>query len=141
MAITALPDPPSRQEPSTFSAKSDAFLGALPTFATEANPLAADVNTKANTATTKATEAAASANSASEQVPLAAAQVTLATNQATLAQNWATSLTVVSAGLYGARYYAQIAQSAVATLPDGTINDVITTSTDTWSSSKISKIS
>lgn len=31
-------------------------------------------------------------------------------------------------------------QGVVATLPDGTINDNITTSTDTWSSSKLSKL-
>lgn len=50
MPITLLPDPPSRQEPSTFSAKSDAFLGALPAFGTEANALATDVNAKQITA-------------------------------------------------------------------------------------------
>lgn len=42
--ITPLPDPPSRTSPSTFAAKADAFLGALPAFATEANQLASDVN-------------------------------------------------------------------------------------------------
>mgnify|MGYP001488236970 CR=1 FL=1 len=41
MAITALPTPPSRATPSTFSTLADAFLGALPTFATEANAQAA----------------------------------------------------------------------------------------------------
>jgi hypothetical protein len=46
MAITPLPPAPSRAVPSTFSAKADAFLGALPTFVTEANALEANVNAK-----------------------------------------------------------------------------------------------
>ena len=69
MAITALPTPPSRDDPTNFSARGDAFLGALPDFATEANALAVDVTAKqvtastaATTATTKAQEAAASAS-------------------------------------------------------------------------------
>lgn len=46
MTITALPTPPSRSDPANFSARSDAFLGALPAFATEANALQEDVNEK-----------------------------------------------------------------------------------------------
>ena len=46
MAITALPTPPTRSDPATFAARGDAFLAALPTFATEANALQLDVNTK-----------------------------------------------------------------------------------------------
>lgn len=60
MAITPLPTPPTRDDPSTFSSRADAFLGALPTFVTEANTLATDANTDAATATTKAAEALAS---------------------------------------------------------------------------------
>ena len=41
MAITALPTPPSRAAPSTFSTLADAFIAALPTFVTEANAQAA----------------------------------------------------------------------------------------------------
>ena len=47
MAITPLPTPPSRDDPTNFSARGDAFLGALPDFATEANALAVDVNADA----------------------------------------------------------------------------------------------
>lgn len=54
--ITALPTPPSRTDPSTFSTKADAFLGALPTFGTECNALAAEVTTNANTASTAASD-------------------------------------------------------------------------------------
>ena len=45
MAITALPTPPSRQQPeATFVTNANAFLGALPTFVTEANALVGEVN-------------------------------------------------------------------------------------------------
>lgn len=78
MAITLLPTPPSRQDPANFNVRADAFLGALPTFGTEANSLATDVNNKqvtasnaattatnaASTATTKAGEASTSASAA-----------------------------------------------------------------------------
>ena len=72
MAITALPTPPSRQQPeATFATNADAFLGALPTFVAEANALQADITSEqatasaaATTATTKAGEALASANAA-----------------------------------------------------------------------------
>ncbi len=40
--ITALPEPPSRSDASTFAARGDAFLGALPTFQAEANAQAAE---------------------------------------------------------------------------------------------------
>jgi hypothetical protein len=60
MAITALPTPPSRQDPDNFSARGDAFMAALPTFATEANTLAADVESAAATAAADAVAAASS---------------------------------------------------------------------------------
>lgn len=64
MPITALPTPPSRQDPANFSDRADAFLGALPTFATEANALAVDVAADETTASAAAISAAASAASA-----------------------------------------------------------------------------
>lgn len=75
MSITALPDIPSRSDPATFSPKADAFLGALPTFRTEANALQTDVNAKQVIASAAAvTAAAASAAAAlSEDIALAAA--------------------------------------------------------------------
>jgi hypothetical protein len=57
MAITPLPTPPSRDDAANFSDRADAFLGALPTFVTETNALAADIDDSADAA-------AASANSA-----------------------------------------------------------------------------
>lgn len=46
--ITTLPTPPSRQDPTSFNDRADAFLGALPTFQSEANALSTEVNTRAD---------------------------------------------------------------------------------------------
>lgn len=70
--ITALPTPPSRSDPVNFSARSDAFLGALPTFCTETNAVAAEVNANAITADVAADTATAQAGFA-----IAAANATL----------------------------------------------------------------
>mgnify|MGYP000028122242 CR=1 FL=1 len=40
MPITSLPTPPSRTDAANFNARADAFLGALPTFASEMNEAA-----------------------------------------------------------------------------------------------------
>jgi len=61
MAITPLPTPPSRDDPTNFATRADAFLGALPDFATEANALAVDVNADAVSAAADAATAQASA--------------------------------------------------------------------------------
>ena len=63
--ITALPTPPSRDDPTNFRTRADAFLSALPTFGTQANALAADVNAAASSASGSASSASASASSAS----------------------------------------------------------------------------
>jgi len=60
MPISALPTPPSRQDPTNFNDRADAFLGALPQFQSEANALQTDVNQKQLNATYSATLAAAS---------------------------------------------------------------------------------
>lgn len=67
--ITALPTAPSRADPANFRTRADAFMAALPTFATETNTVAGEVNTNATTATTQAgiatTQAGNAATSAS----------------------------------------------------------------------------
>jgi hypothetical protein len=70
MAITPLPTPPRRDDPTNFATRADAFLGALPDFATEANALAVDVNADAVAAAADATaaEAAAAAATAAANV-------------------------------------------------------------------------
>lgn len=86
MPITLLPDPPSRQEPSTFSAKSDAFLGALPTFGTEANALATDVNAKQITASAAAVTAVEAKDAALQSANDAALSETNAAQSASDAE-------------------------------------------------------
>jgi len=49
--ITALPTPPSRSVPSTFSTLADAFIAALPTFVTEVNAVATALNFTSTTST------------------------------------------------------------------------------------------
>ena len=60
--ITALPTPPSRQDPVNFSSEADAFLGALPAFGTEANALASEVNAAASSASSSASSATTAKN-------------------------------------------------------------------------------
>jgi microcystin-dependent protein len=58
--ITALPTPPSRQDPVNFAVRGDAFMAALPAFATEVNTLAGEVEAAAATAAAGAAALAAS---------------------------------------------------------------------------------
>jgi len=60
MPITALPQPPQRNNPATFAEQGDALLGALPLFATQANALEVNVDARE----VSAVAAAASANAA-----------------------------------------------------------------------------
>lgn len=62
--ITALPTPPTRADPATFSARGDAFMTALPTFATETNTVVGELNTANTNANTQAANALASATAA-----------------------------------------------------------------------------
>lgn len=71
--ITALPDPPSRADPSTFSDKSDALLGALPTFVTETNAVAVEINGSVISSAAYAAEAQVSAVTAAANAALAGA--------------------------------------------------------------------
>jgi hypothetical protein len=80
MPMTALPTPPTRQDPANFNARADSLLAALPGFVSEANALETNVNTReanaitqAGIATTQAAAAAASATSAAASATAAAA--------------------------------------------------------------------
>lgn len=72
MSITALPTPPSRSDPTNFASRGDAFLGALPTFATECNATAAAINASQVAANNSAIAAAASASAAASTAGVAA---------------------------------------------------------------------
>lgn len=84
-SITALPTPPSRSDPANFAARGDAFLGALPTFAAEANTLAAEAEADAAAADSSADAAAASALAADGSADAAAASVVAASGFASAA--------------------------------------------------------
>ena len=64
MTITALPTPPSRSDPSNFSARADAFMTALPTFVTETNATAVAADADAASALASKIDAAASVTAA-----------------------------------------------------------------------------
>ena len=106
MAITALPTPPTRSDPATFAARGDAFLTALPTFATEANVLQTDVNAKQMAA------AASAAAAQADRILAAAAQA------AVTAQSPVTNAAAAAASAALAAAYASTAQ---ATNPDSPI--------------------
>ena len=69
MPITALPTPPSRTDAANFSARADAFLGALPTFGTEANALAVEVNGYATNAAASAATAVNAPGTSATRTP------------------------------------------------------------------------
>lgn len=73
MAITNLPAPPSRSDPTNFADRADTFLGALPAFVVEANTLADDLNTKTLAAAGSATDAQSSEDAATAAANLAIA--------------------------------------------------------------------
>lgn len=93
MSITALPTPPSRADAANFSTRADAFLGALPTFVTEANATATQVNTDAATASAAAATAVASPNTqgtstTSLSITVASKTATVETGKSFVANMW-----------------------------------------------------
>lgn len=78
MPIAALPTPPTRDDPANFAQRGDAFMAALPAFATEANALQTDVNAKQATASAAATTATAAAGTATTKAAEADADATTA---------------------------------------------------------------
>jgi hypothetical protein len=71
--MTPLPTPPSRNDPTNFATRADAFLGALPTFQTEANALEVSVDADAVAAAASAASAASSVTAAQAAAAGAAA--------------------------------------------------------------------
>lgn len=80
-SITALPAVPSRNgAPDTFANDADLFIGALPTFRTEANLLAVEAEADALTASNAATTATTQAGIATTKAAAAAASAVSAVN-------------------------------------------------------------
>lgn len=72
MAITPLPTPPQRSDPTNFPVRADAFMTALPTFATEVTAAQVDITAKqAQTAIDSANSAAAATAAAASSVAAA----------------------------------------------------------------------
>lgn len=95
MTITALPTPPTRSDASNFNVRADAFLSALPTFATEANALATEVNGYAsNAATSAATAVNSPGTNATSTTSLAVGtgskSLTIQTGKALVIGQWVT---------------------------------------------------
>lgn len=127
--ITALPPAPSRTDPTTFSSKSDALLGALDQFVTETNTVAGEVVSNRDLASTYATNASNSASAASTSASTAAtqaglattngaAQVSLATTQANNAASSASTATT-QAGTATTQAGIATTQAGIATTQAG----------------------
>lgn len=124
MAITSLPTPPSRSDPENFPERADAFMAALPRFATEANALQEHVNEAAATVDQDAAAAAVSRDAAAESRSQAgqSAQAAETARQtaaqkageagasAQLAQKWAEKMGApVEGDGFSAKHWAEIA--------------------------------
>ncbi|WP_238877125.1 phage tail protein [Achromobacter xylosoxidans] len=124
MAITSLPTPPSRSDPENFPERADAFMAALPRFASEANALQEHVDEAAATVDQDATAAALSRDAAAESRSqagqsaqaaetarqMAAQKAGEAGASAQRAQQWAEKLGApVEGDGFSAKHWAEIA--------------------------------
>lgn len=144
--ITALPTPPSTNDPANFNTRADAFLGQMPTFVMEANALSTEVNglavqvtadkasaaASAATATTKASQAADQVGLAANQVTLATAQVTLAAGQVTLATTQAGIATTKANDAAAILTQVQNVASGVSFSSTSLTSNSIAVGTKTW---------
>jgi len=120
MTISALPAAPTPADStSVFNDRAFAFVASLANFVTEVNATALDVNADAATATA--------------QAGVATAQAGVATTQAGVALGHATD---AGAAQTAAEAAQAAAEAAVATLPPGTIDDMLVGPTTAWSSEK-----
>lgn len=115
MAITALPTPPSRADSANFSTRGDAFMSALPTFATEANALATECKGYASSASGSASAASSSASSASASA--SAASSALASVSSAIGLNTVAVTGTSQAATAGSLFVLQNAAATTVTLP------------------------
>ena len=120
MTISALPAAPTPADSTpVFNDRAFAFVASLANFVTEVNATALDVDADAATATA--------------QAGVATAQAGVATTQAGIALGHATD---AGAAQTAAEAAQAAAEAAVATLPPGTIDDMLVGPTTAWSSEK-----
>ena len=153
--ITKLPQPPTTAEPQNFDDRADAFVGALPAFATETNELAAEVEVSLQTvqtlkedadaskqaaqtsaqAASEAKEAAARSASEAESSAQAASEAkTAAATSAKEAKERAQAVAETKEGLSGSLEALEEMKKIVAT---GFIDDSKKRANLTYSSKKI----
>jgi hypothetical protein len=109
---------------------------AAATSATNADASATSASGSASTATTQASNASASAITAVGSASAASTSASNASGSAATAQLWSAKMDgPVAGGEFSAKYWADQAASIVT---DGVIDDAVTSTIKTWSSSKIS---
>jgi hypothetical protein len=92
--ISALPTPPTANDPTNFNSRADTFLAALPAFATQANTVANEIAASAQSASNFASTASAKAAEATGQASQAAASAASALSAPGTNGTSATSLTI-----------------------------------------------
>jgi hypothetical protein len=92
--ISALPTPPSANDPANFNTRADTFLAALPAFATQANTVANEIAASAQSASNFASTASAKAAEATGQANQAAVSAASALSAPGTNGTSATSLTI-----------------------------------------------
>jgi hypothetical protein len=111
--ITPLPTPPSRDDSVNFTTRADAFLGALPTFTTQTNAIAANVFGNASEALGSANAAATSANAAQADRILAQSAQAAITAQSPAANAAAAAASAAEAAVYASQAQAVSPDSPV----------------------------
>lgn len=142
--ITKLPDPPSTNEPSSFADKADAFLGALPKFANEANALSGEINTINENVDTKSADVSTkyadflpkyqSVLSINENINEKNTQILAMQSDIT------SKFDGVNAKYTKIQTTAEQIQQALLTATNGFINDDVISQTSVYSSKKIEAV-
>lgn len=133
---TALPVPPSSNDPGNFDTRADTFLSALGPFQTETNALATNVYNNANETLTNATAAASSASAASSSASAASTSAGNANTSASNAASSASSASASASAAQTAKTQAEAARDTALTTGGLLLNATSTTSLSLTAGSK-----